>query len=68
MRAQNISLGHGDTTIRPMLINTPHSAIESLWFHYAINDIPDAIEHAYGQRPTIKWNRTNTDPWTLSLR
>ena len=29
--------------IKPMLINTPHSAIESLWFKYAVQDIHDSI-------------------------
>lgn len=68
MRARGVALGDGDARVRPMLINTPHSAIESLWFHYAIDDVPDAVERATGARPQVHWNRTNTDPWTLSLR
>lgn len=68
MRERGIPLGHGDRTIRPMLINTPHSAIESLWFRYAVEDVPQAVEQATGERPDVHWNRTNTDPWTLSLR
>ena len=51
-----------------MLINTPHSAIESLWFHYALEDVPQAVERATGERPQVYWNRMNTDPWTLSIR
>lgn len=68
MRAHGVPLGQGDAAIRPMLINTPHSAIESLWFHYAIDDVPDAVERATGDRPQVHWNRMNTDPWTLSIR
>lgn len=68
MRAHGVPLGQGDAAIRPMLINTPHSAIESLWFHYAIDDVPDAVEGATGDRPQVHWNRMNTDPWTLSIR
>lgn len=68
MRTHGVPLGQGDAAIRPMLINTPHSAIESLWFHYAIDDVPDAVERATGDRPQVHWNRMNTDPWTLSIR
>ena len=35
MRASGIALGHGDEHVRPAFINTPHSAIESMWFQYA---------------------------------
>lgn len=68
LRGRGIRLGHGDADIRPMLINTPHSAIESLWFHYAVEDVPQAVEQATGERPQVYWNRMNTDPWTLSIR
>ena len=68
MRGRGIDLGSGDAAIRPLLINTPHSAIESLWFHYALEDVPQAVERATGERPQVYWNRMNTDPWTLSIR
>ena len=68
MRGRGIDLGSGDAAIRPLLINTPHSAIESLWFHYAVEDVPQAVEQATGERPEVYWNRMNTDPWTLSIR
>lgn len=68
MRGRGIGLGSGDAAIRPLLINTPHSAIESLWFHYALEDVPQAVEQATGERPQVYWNRMNTDPWTLSIR
>lgn len=53
---------------RPALINTPHSAIESLWFDYARTDIPGAVEAATGFRPTISVSRTRTDPWDFVIR
>ena len=68
MRGRGIGLGSGDAAIRPLLINTPHSAIESLWFHYALEDVPQAVERTTGERPQVYWNRMNTDPWTLSIR
>ena len=68
MRGRGIGLGSGDAAIRPLLINTPHSAIESLWFRYAVEDVPQAVEQATGERPQVYWNRMNTDPWTLSIR
>lgn len=67
LRAQNIRIGQGDTHMRPALINTPHSAIESLWFAYAMQDVPAAIEVATGQRPQVRWNKTNTDPWDVVI-
>lgn len=67
MRDQGVMLGIGDTQLRPALINTPHSAIESLWFRYALEDVPNAVEVATGQRPQVRWNKTNTDPWALSI-
>lgn len=56
-----------DNYNHPALINTPHSAIESLWFTYAQHDIPEAIERITGQRPTVTWNTRITDPWDLQL-
>lgn len=53
--------------LRPSLINTPHAAIESMWFNYAIEDVPEAIEAATGTRPKVEWIRTTTDPWTLCI-
>lgn len=67
MRAQGMGLGAGDAQLRPALINTPHSAIESLWFRYALEDVPNAVEMATGQRPQVRWNKMNTDPWELSI-
>lgn len=67
LRAQGIPVGRGDATMRPALINTPHSAIESLWFRYALDDVPDAVERVTGRRPHVRWNKANTDPWDLSI-
>lgn len=53
---------------RPMLINTPHSAIEGLWFRYAMEDIPEAVHEATGFTPDIQESSIQTDPWTLVLR
>lgn len=53
---------------RPMLINTPHSAIEGLWFRYALEDIPAAVHEATGFTPDIWESSIQTDPWTLVLR
>lgn len=53
---------------RPMLINTPHSAIEGLWFRYALEDIPAAVHDATGFTPDIRESSIQTDPWTLVLR
>lgn len=68
MRLRGVMMGSGDSMVRPMMINTPHSAIESLWFHYALTDVPQAIETVTGDRPEMYWNRMNTDPWTLAIR
>lgn len=54
-------------TARPALINTPHSAIEALWFRYALGDIADAVEKATGDRLNTYRITMNTDPWTLSV-
>ncbi|KFI44488.1 Nif3-like dinuclear metal center hexameric protein, partial [Bifidobacterium biavatii] len=67
LRARGIRVGLGDVRIRPLLINTPHSAIEALWFRYALEDVPAAIERTTGERPDVEWMRINTDPWTLRL-
>lgn len=53
---------------RPMLINTPHSAIEGLWFRFALEDIPAAVHEATGFTPDIWESSIQTDPWTLVLR
>ncbi|OZG50002.1 Nif3-like dinuclear metal center hexameric protein [Bombiscardovia coagulans] len=58
----------GDTQARPMLINTPHSAIESLWFTYAKYDIPEAVKKATGQTIEIEVTKHSSDPWTFVLR
>ena len=71
MRAHGIRLGSGgpdeDTRIRPAFINTPHSAIESLWFTYAIEDIPAAILAETGETVTIERIERNTDPWEATI-
>ena len=70
MRGQGIALGQGgigDAQVRPALINTPHAAIESMWFTYALNDVSQAIEQATGERLKVQWLRDTTDPWTLSI-
>ncbi|NMM93506.1 Nif3-like dinuclear metal center hexameric protein [Bifidobacterium oedipodis] len=70
MRAQGIALGQGsagDGQVRPFLINTPHAAIESMWFNYAIEDVPEAVERATGERPEVTWLHDTTDPWVMSI-
>jgi len=67
MRANGIALGQGDSQIRPVFINTPHSAIESMWFQYAMGDVPRAVSEATGDIPTVRWISMNTDPWNLVL-
>ena len=69
MRAAGITLGHGEPGqhephVRPCFINTPHAAIESMWFNYAIEDIPAALESATGEHVETNWIHTTTDPWT----
>lgn len=68
LRRQGLHAGSGDGHIRPALINTPHSAIESLWFRYALDDVPAAVEAQTGERPETMWIRMRTDPWDLVLR
>ena len=59
----------GALTPRPALINTPHSAIESLWTStYALTDIPRALQAATGERPEVSRIAINTDPWNMTLR
>lgn len=63
-------LHNADTThdmIRPMLINTPHSAIESLWFNYAMEDIPQKIYELTGEQITMRWLQHACDPWNYSI-
>ncbi|PST49140.1 Nif3-like dinuclear metal center hexameric protein [Bifidobacterium callitrichos] len=71
MRADGIVLDRGgkpgDGQVRPCFINTPHSAIESMWLRYAIEDVPAAIERECGERVDVDWLRRNTDPWTFGI-
>ncbi|WEV42527.1 Nif3-like dinuclear metal center hexameric protein [Bifidobacterium sp. ESL0682] len=55
------------TIMKPALINTPHSAIESMWFRYALDDIADAVEKDTGFRPETERVGIVTDPWQLVL-
>ena len=64
MRVNGIALGSGDAQVRPMFVNTPHAAIESMWFHYAEEDVPAAIRQAGGEAVETLWLRDDTDPWT----
>lgn len=54
-------------TMKPALINTPHSAIESMWFRYALDDIAGGVEHATGFHPGTERVGIVTDPWQLVL-
>ncbi len=67
MRAEGIGLGNGDARIRPAFINTPHSAIESMWFQYALEDVPQAVAESTGDEVSAQWISMNTDPWNLVL-
>ena len=49
-----------------LLHQHPHAAIESMWFNYAIDDVPAAIEQATEQAE-VEWFHDTTDPWTLSI-
>ncbi|WP_427876738.1 Nif3-like dinuclear metal center hexameric protein [Gardnerella sp. 2492-Sm] len=53
--------------VRPAIINTSHSAIESLWFNYAIPDIADAVENVSGARPEVTWFGIACDPWNYVI-
>lgn len=68
MTSLDANKGNAGITPRPMLINTPHSAIERSLFHYLIQDVPAAIEEQTDIKPEITLSQTNTDPWTLSFR
>lgn len=57
-----------ENKVYPMLINTPHSAIESLWFKYAVDDIADAVNEVSGERPQIVWLGEACDPWNYVIR
>ena len=67
MRARGLGLGTGDAHVRPAFVNTPHSAIESLWFRYAVRDVPAAVLAATGETVTAERIALVTDPWTLSI-
>ena len=67
MRAQGVYIGQGDDQVRPAFINTPHSAIESMWFQYAMGDVPRAVAETTGDIPAVRWISMNTDPWNLVL-
>jgi hypothetical protein len=58
---------NGSIEMRPALINTPHSAIESMWLDYAIEDVPNAVERATGYRLDVVRLTESTDPWQLVL-
>lgn len=57
----------GNAVARPALINTPHSAIEALWFRYAPDDIAAAVGWATGETIRTTHITMNTDPWTLNI-
>ena len=65
MRASGVAMGHGDGRVRPAFVNTPHSAIESMWFQYAMEDVPHAVAEATGDIPAVRWISMNTDPWNM---
>ncbi|NMM99559.1 Nif3-like dinuclear metal center hexameric protein [Bifidobacterium sp. DSM 109958] len=67
MRGRGLALGHGDAHVRPAFVNTPHSAIESLWFRYAVEDVPAAVLAATGDEVTAERTTLVTDPWTASI-
>lgn len=52
---------------KPMLINTPHSAIESLWFNYAVEDIAASVEKISGKKPEVTWLGEACDPWNYVI-
>lgn len=69
MRREGIGLGGASDCphMRPALINTPHSAIESMWFNYALEDVPRRVQEVTGDIIDVRWNTTSTDPWDLVL-
>ncbi|MFD0704880.1 Nif3-like dinuclear metal center hexameric protein [Alloscardovia venturai] len=48
-------------------INTPHAAIEKLWFNLAQTDIPEALLTRYGVDIPLEVTRINTDPWSMRI-
>lgn len=68
LRRRGLHAGSGDKHMRPALINTPHSAIESLWFRYALEDVPAAVQARTGQSLTAWWITMRTDPWDMVVR
>ncbi|KXA17400.1 Nif3-like dinuclear metal center hexameric protein [Gardnerella vaginalis] len=52
---------------KPMLINTPHSAIESLWFEYAVKDIQDSVYKNLGESIDVLWIGRAFDPWNYVI-
>lgn len=69
LRASGIAVGQGSVSGRPALINTAHSAIESLWLRYAIEDVPRALKRSGVQEPVeMRRIERSTDPWTLSIQ
>ncbi len=68
MGPPDIKLGRGGEAMCVPASSTRHTAaIESMWFNYAIDDVPAAIEQATGARPEVEWFHDTTDPWTLSI-
>jgi dinuclear metal center YbgI/SA1388 family protein len=68
LRADGIAAGRGNSSGRPALINTAHSAIESLWLRYAIEDVPKAMERSGAQGfDEVRRIERSTDPWELSI-
>jgi dinuclear metal center YbgI/SA1388 family protein len=68
LRGKGMPVGSGDANIRPMLINTPHSAIESLWLPYALEDVPRAIRSATGESLDLaQIIDISTDSWTMTI-
>ena len=65
--ASGVAMGHGDGRVRPAFVNTPHSAIESMWFQYAMEDVPHAVAEATGDIPAVRWISMNTDPWNMVI-
>lgn len=53
--------------VRPALINTPHSAIESLWFNYALDDVREAVKQRTDKDITTYQIPLNTDPWVWHI-
>lgn len=67
MRASGIAWVMAMNHVRPAFINTPHSAIESMWFQYAMKDVPQAVASVTGDTPDVRWISMNTDPWNMVI-